>query len=128
MRVFNRLNRQEFEEFLLLSYVHDSRIQTIEVDISKRTIKIVLVNRYDCVGYSFCFREVSAAYGFEGEWIGEKDMVLGVVLEDQIPVESLKSFLHKEISEDEFHLLFQLFSGSEIHIISSEVGVESWEN
>ena len=126
MKVFNSMNRQELDEYLFHSYVHDSRIQTIEVDIPNRTIKIVLLNKYDCIGYAFWFIGVSAVYGFEGDWIGEKDMVNCVSLDDRISTESFRRLLHKEILEDEYHFTFELFSGSEIHIVSCKVGVETW--
>ena len=92
---YNKSNTKELKEFLHNSCVHDAKFLNIGILL---TIK--------------------------GDWPGNRETIISLTSEEDFSCMQ-KYFLKSENHmEDYIYLLFQMFSGDEVHILSKEVIIE----
>lgn len=121
---FNKNNIKELKEFLYNSYDHDAKLKNAKYDCGEDSLKIELYNPIFNVKIDLTFLNIGIALVIKGEWSGNRETIISLTVEEDFSY--LQNYLlrHSEYMEDSLYLLFQMFSGDELHIISKEVIVE----
>ena len=93
-------------------------------DCREDSIKIELYNPISDVRMNLTFLNIAIALKIKGEWSGNCETIISLTVEEDFSY--LQNYLlkHSEYMEDSLYLLFQMFSGDELHIVSKEVIVE----
>ena len=126
MLIFDKSKTQEFKEFLYKSCVHDAVIKTIQYDIKKDQLKIELFNSSFNIKMDFTFYGIENTFSVKSNLFGSRETVNALVVEEF-------SYLQKYIpnydldNKDSIYLLFEMFSGDELHIVSKKVIIEKKE-
>ncbi len=125
MPQFNRDNVKELKKFLYNSYVHDAIIDRIEYETKEGILKIQLVNPLYNIRYNISFLKIDIVMGTKGNAFGSRETILALVVEDDY------SYLQNYLSEqykydnDSLYLVFQMFSGDELHIVAKDMMLET---
>ena len=124
MSRYNKNNTKELKEFLYNSYIHDAKLENAKYDCREDSIKIELFNPISDVKIDLTFLNIGIALTIKGEWSGNREAIISLTVEEDFSY--LQNYLlkHSEYMEDSLYLLFQMFSGDELHIVSKEVIVE----
>lgn len=120
---YDKNNADELKALLYNSCVHDAKLENAEHDFREDSIKIKLFNPISGVKINFTFLNIGIALTIKGDWHGERATIVSLTVEENF------SYLQKYLPEhgkylDSLYLLFQTFSGDELHIVSKEVIVE----
>ena len=122
---FNIENVQALKDALYNSCFHDARITSIKHDYSSSTILLEAVNVYVKKEFKMEFHNVETLLATKGDWIcGNSDEIVSLSLENDF------SYLRKSLTgydkniEMFLYLLFQTFSGDEIHVVCKEVSID----
>ena len=124
MSKYTKSNVEELKAFLYNSYVHDANLGTVEYSCKEDSIKIELFNPIFDVKIDLTFLNIGIALSIKGDWPGNRATIISLTVEDDFSY--LRNCLLKssEYMEGSLYLLFQMFSGDELHIVSKEVIVE----
>ena len=125
MSRFNIENIQALKETIYDSCFHDAKITSIKYDYSLNTLSFEAVNVYVKKEFKIEFHNVETLLATKGEWIcGNSDEIVSLSLENDF------SYLRKSLTgydkniEMFLYLLFQTFSGDEIHVVCKEVSID----
>lgn len=121
---FNKNNTKELVELLYNSCVHDAKLETFQYNCRQDSIKIELLNPISRVKIELTFINIGIALTIKGEWSGSRETVISLTVEEDFSYLQNYILKHNEYKEDSLYLLFQMFSGDELHIVSKEVIVE----
>lgn len=124
---FEKSNIAELKAFLYNTYCHDAEIEGVNCDYENDSIKISLFNPYYDVKIEFTFYVIEFVLSIKGDWQGDRKEIIGVTAEDDYSY--LEEYLQNcsKYNEDSLYLLFQMFSGDELHIVSKGVIIEVFE-
>ena len=124
MHRYNKSNTEELKDFLYNSYVHDAKLENIKYDCREDNIKIELFNPIFNVKIALTFLDIGITFAIKGEWSENRETIISLTAEEDFSY--LQNYLikHSECMEDSLYLLFQMFSGDELHIVSKEVIIE----
>ena len=120
---YDKNNADELKELLYNSCVHDAKLENVEHDFREDSIKIKLFNPIYGVKIDFTFLNIGISLTIKGDWHGDRATIISLTVEEDFSY--LQKYLpnHSEYL-DSLYLLFQMFSGDELHIASKEVIVE----
>ena len=121
---FDKSNFTDLKAFLYNCYGHDAKMERVNTDYENERIEISLFNPYFGVKMVYTFCGVEFILSLKGDWHGNRKEIIGVTVEDDFSY--LETYLpnHKQYNKDSLYLLFQMFSGDELHIVSKEVSIE----
>ena len=121
---YNKSNAEELKEILYSSDVHDAKLEKINYDYGEDRIIIKLFNPISDTKISLTFIGIGIALTIKGDWSGNRETIISLTVEEDSSY--LQNYLlkHGEYTEDSLYLLFQMFSGDELHIVSKEVIIE----
>ena len=124
MTRFDKNHTKELKELLYNSCVHDAQIKNVEYKYGEDSIKIKLFNPIFNVKIDLTFHNIEIAFAIKGKEYGNRETIISLTVEENFLY--LQTYFPKcnECSEDSLYLLFQMFSGDELHIVSKEVTVE----
>ncbi len=124
MTIFDKNKIKEIQDFLYNSCVHDAKLENVEYKCGEDTIKIELFNPIFNVKINLTFHNIRVALMIKGKENGSRETIISLTAEEDFSY--LQNYLpnHSEAIEDSLYLLFQMFSGDELHIVSREVSVE----
>ena len=125
MMKFDRNSITKLKEFLYNSCVHDAKMKSIEYQCGENGIKIELFNPIFNSKMTVIFQNVEIVLAVKGKSYGDSKTIVSLTVEEDFSY--LKTYLQKysEGIESSLYLLFQMFSGDELHIVSKEVVVET---
>ena len=125
MMKFDRNSITKLKEFLYNSCVHDAKMKSIEYQCGENGIKIELFNPIFNSKMTIIFQNVEFVLAVKGKSYGDSKTIVSLTVEEDFSY--LKTYLQKysEGIESSLYLLFQMFSGDELHIVSKEVVVET---
>lgn len=118
---FNKNNEKELKKFLYNNYIHDSKLEKFYYDCNEDSIQIELWNPIFGGQINLAFFDISIVLARKGDWIGDRTTILSLTVEEdfsQLQNSNLDNNVYKENS---LYLMFQIFSGAELHIVSKEV-------
>ena len=121
---YNKNNIKELKEYLYNSYVHDAKLKNIKYDCMEDRVEIELFNPIFDVKILLTFLNIGITFSVKGDWSGNRETISSLTAEEDFSY--LQNYLikHSEYMEDSLYLLFQMFSGDELHIVSKEVIIE----
>lgn len=125
MPKFNKSSIEELKAFLYSSDVHDAKLKTIQYDWGEDRIIIELHNPIFDVNISLTFLNIGLALTVKGEWPENRETIISLTAEEDFSYLQNQLVEHGEYVEDSLYLLFQMFSGDELHIVSKEVMIET---
>lgn len=124
MSRFDKNNTKQLKEFLYNSCVHDAKIENIEYKCGEDSIIIELFHSFFNVKIDLLFHNIEIALAIKGKEHGSRETILSLTVEEDFSYLQNYIPIHREGVEDALYLLFQMFSGDELHIVSKEVIVE----
>ena len=121
---FDKNNIGELKEFIYKSCPHDATVENVKCSSKGNSIEIELYNTFFNVGMNLIFRNVEIALAVKGKEYGSSETILSLTAEEDFTY--LKKYLSDcdESVDSNLYLLFQMFSGDELHIVSKEVIIE----
>lgn len=124
MIIFNRNSIVDLKKHLYHDYSHDAILKSFTYNGNGESAKIEFFNPFFKVNTTMVFNDIEVVLVVKGEWYGSRETILGLVAEDDFSY--LQTYLPKcnECSEDSLYLLFQMFSGDELHIVAKEVMID----
>ena len=124
---YNKKNTKELEAFLYNSYVHDAKLENVKYNYREDSIEIELFNPISGVKIDLTFLNIGIALTIKGDWSGNRETIISLTVEKDFSYLQNYLFKHSEYMEDSLYLLFQMFSGDELHIVSKEVIIEIFD-
>lgn len=124
MQRFYKNNTKELIKLLYNSCVHDSQLENIRYKCGEDSMKIELFNSIFNVNICLTFHNIGIVFATKGKEYGSRKTIISLTVEEDFSY--LQTYLQKynECIDDSIYLLFQMFSGDELHIVSKEVIVE----
>ena len=129
MMSFSKKNMWALKDFLYHDYSHDAVLEKFTYDGSGETAKVEFFNPIYGIKTTMIFSNIEVIFAikgnwYEGNWCGSRKTILGLVAEDDFSY--LQTYLPKcsACSEDSLYLVFQMFSGDELHIVAKEVMID----
>ncbi len=122
MERFNCTNKKELDNFLYYSKTHDGVFKQICYDPMQKQMEVSIKN--DCWGGGLNITFVNikrVLFVNDNKW-GNNEEILSLTIEDD--KELLKDYTDFDMN-NYIYLVFQMFSGNEIHILSEEVLAEN---
>ena len=121
---FGKKQIKELQEFLYHSYIHDAKLERISYNYRKKELMIETLNTIFDVAQTFIFSDVNDVLAVKGDDIGSSEVIISLAVEDDCLHEQNRIKYSNIILDNLIYLVFQMFSGDEIHIIAGEVNVE----
>jgi len=121
---FDKCHIKELQEILYYSHIHDAKLESVRYERREDRLIVETFNPIFNVGLNLTFRDVGIALAINGNELGSRETIISLTVEEDY------SYLQKYIQqyskslENSLYLLFQMFSGDELHIVSKEVNVE----
>lgn len=121
---FDKCHIKELQEILYYSHIHDAKLESVRYERREDRLIVETFNPIFNVGLNLTFRDVVIALAINGNELGSRETIISLTVEEDY------SYLQKYIQqyskslENSLYLLFQMFSGDELHIVSKEVNVE----
>jgi len=122
---FDSFHIEALKEYLYHSNIHDAKIEIIGYDIEKKKLMIKAVNPIFDDKISFVFDEIKVVLFVSSNEMGSRKTIISLTAEEDC------SYLKKitNVCDDwlcnSIYLLFQMFSGDELHILSENVLINS---
>ena len=124
MPKFCKNNEKELKDFFYNDYIHDARLETLHYDWKEDRVQIELWNPIFGVSINLTFFNIAIMLARKGDWIGDRATVLALTVEEDFSALQNASPDNGTRAEDTLYLMFQMFSGAELHIVSEEVFAE----
>lgn len=118
---FNKNNEKELKKFLYNNYIHDSKLEKFYYDCNEDSIQIELWNPIFGGQINLAFFDISIVLARKGDWIGDRTTILSLTVEEDFSQLQNSNLDNNEYKENSLYLMFQTFSGAELHIVSKEV-------
>lgn len=124
MLQFNKCNTKELIALLYNSSIHDAKIDSIIYEYGKEILKIEAINPIFNTKINLTFHDILIALAIKNNGFGSRETIISLTVEEDFSY--LQEYLLKcdKNIDDSLYLLFQMFSGDELHIVSKKVIVE----
>lgn len=121
---FDKSKIKEMKYFLYNSCVHDAKIENVEYQCGEDIIKIELFNPIFNVKINLTFHNIGIALAVKGNAYGSHETILSLTVEEDFSY--LQSYLpnYGDGIDGSLYLLFQMFSGDELHIVAKDVDIK----
>ena len=110
--------------YIYCSNVHDAKIETMSYDIEKKIFMIRAVNSIYGEEINFFFNEVKNILFVSGNEMGNRETIISLTVEEDSSYRSLFTNMCSDCLSNSIYLLFQMFSGDELHILSKNVLID----
>lgn len=124
MPQFDSSQVKALKDYLYYSNVHDAKIETFRYDRECRLLDIEAISSTHNFRINFTFEGVKLVLSVVGSDSGNKNTILSLTAEEDY------SYLRNHTSawghnlDGALYLLFQMFSGDELHVVSDKMFVE----
>lgn len=125
MARYDKNNTKELKDILFNSSIHDAKLESIIYEYDgENSLKIKAFNPIFKVQIYLTFRDIGISFAIKGNSPGNNATILSLTVEEDFSY--LQNYIqtYSEGIENCVYLLFQMFSGGELHIVSREVIVE----
>ena len=124
MLEFDKSQIEALKEYLYYSYVHDANIETISYDRGKKIFEIRIFNPIYKSKINLIFEGVKIILSISGNELGNYNTILSLTAEEDFSYIQNCTKIYGDYFVDSLYLLFQMFSGDELHIVAKNVFVE----
>ncbi len=115
----------DLKKYIYCSNVHDAKIETMSYDIEKKFFMIRAVNSIYGEEINFFFNEVNNILFVNGNGMGSHETIISLTVEEDCSYRSLFTNMCSDGLYNSIYLLFQMFSGDELHILSKNVLIDN---
>lgn len=124
MRKFSKEDIPELKDYLYHSYIHDAKLKRFHYRWRESRLELTAVNSIFHEKEDFAFLGVEAVCIREGHELGRNDTILGLSVQEDLA--QLRDYIRAPLENEAecLHLIFELFSGTELHIAARETAVE----
>ncbi len=124
MHQFSLTEKEELKKYLYYSSIHDSIIEKTQYDNSKDTLTLRISNPIDGVRYQMTFAGIRIMLLINGYTWGNDNSVSSLTVEENY--EQIKALCEPDMNppNEYLYLVFQMFSGNELHILLEELSIE----
>lgn len=116
---FDKTQRVELKDFLYQSCIHDAVLKGFQYDRKQKVLSMEVVNSIHDVRMNLTFLDVEIIFSISGYELGDRDTILSATLEEDYSNIKHDRTLREDVLNDCLYLLFQMFSGDELHIVSN---------
>lgn len=132
MTKFDKSKTEELKKFLYHIDSHDAEIMNSKYDIKNGIYYINLYNPIDKSAMHFIFYDVKIAMFFKdynrGLLFGDNEKIYSLSVEEDYSCFENNFNLSEGYYNGTLYLLFEMFSGDVLHIVSKEVSVDIQRN
>ena len=125
MPQFDRFQIEDLKDYLYHSGVHDAKIKTLKYDRERRNLTVEAVNPIHNVRIRMAFKEIKVILSNSGNELGCRETILSLSVEEDYSYFQNCAQVCGDCFDNSLYLLFQMFSGDELHIISEKVFIEN---
>lgn len=121
---FNSTETKALNDFLYNSYIHDAKLENLSYNHIDNNLRINAFNPIFNVNFKFVFWNVETVFATKGDWLfGNTKEINSLTVENDFLY--LRKYIPKydKNIEDFLYLVFQTFSGDEIHVVCKEISV-----
>lgn len=124
MHQFSLTEKEELKKYLYFSSIHDSIIEKVQYDNSKDMLTLRISNPIDGAYYQMTFTGIRIMLFINGYKWGNDNSISSLTVEENY--EQIKSLCEPSINplNKYLYLVFQMFSGNELHILLDELSIE----
>ena len=115
----------DLKKYIYCSNVHDAKIETMSYDIEKKFFMIRAVNSIYGEEINFFFNEVNNILFVNGNGMGSHETIISLTVEEDCSYRSLFTNMCSDGLSNSIYLLFQMFCGDELHILSKNVLIDN---
>ncbi len=118
---FDKTQKVELKDFLYQSSIHDAVLKGFQYDRKQKILSMEVVNLIHDVRMNLTFLDVEIIFSISGYELGDRDTILSATLEEDYSDIKHGRPLREDVLNDCLYLLFQMFSGDELHIVSNSL-------
>lgn len=120
---FDKNSAEGLRKLIYNSYAHDAKLESVEYKCAEDELKIKLFNPIFNIKLDLDFHGVETVFAVKGKEYGSRDTLISLTVE--VDFSYLQTYLKNSstCSEDCLYMLFQMFSGGELHVVAKEVAV-----
>ncbi|GEM_PF-724877 len=120
---FDKNSAEGLRKLIYNGYAHDAKLESVEYKCAEDELKIKLFNPIFNVKLDLDFHGVETVFAVKGKEYGSRDTLISLTVE--VDFSYLQTYLKNSstCSEDCLYMLFQMFSGGELHVVAKEVAV-----
>lgn len=124
MPLFDKCHIKELQEILYYSHIHDAKLESVRYEWGKNRLIVETYNPIFDVGLNLTFHDIGITLAISGNEPLNRETIISLTVEEYFSY--LQNYIQQYSSnlENSLYLLFQMFSGDELHIVSKEVNVE----
>ncbi|MBR5323079.1 MAG: hypothetical protein IKU48_06000 [Clostridia bacterium] len=122
---FNKSQINELKNYLYTSNIHDGVIKNVLYERAKKTLTIKISTHINNQEINVHFLDVHTVLFISGKESGNSDTILSLSIEDNYSNLQTNSSMFDKNIINSLYMMFQMFSGDELHIASQEVFFES---
>lgn len=121
---FDKNHMEDLKMFIYNGYDHDSKLEKVRYDCEKDIMIIKLFNPIFNVKIIYTFYNIEMTLAMKGNEYGCRETIISLTVEEN--TQYLQNYLKncENYNENFIYLVFQMFSGDELHIVSKEVSIE----
>lgn len=121
---FIRSQTSDLVNYFHASTIHDSEFAEINYDPAQRIAKIKVINYFYGIRIDMRFLNVKLFISVNEDKWGTNNSISSLTVEDSQQLLELFPKLDPKEADNCIYCLFQLFSGNEIHILSTDVELD----
>ena len=121
---FDKCHIKELQEILYYSHIHDSKLESVRYERRENRLIVETFNPIFNVGINLTFYDIGLSLAISGNGLGSRETIISLTVEEDFSYLQNYSQQYRKSFENSLYLLFQMFSGDELHIVSKEVNVE----
>ena len=122
---FNKYNVKDLKEVIYNSYIHDAKLESIRYESEKNCLIVETVNLFFGSRINLTFCNVGSLLAIRGNDFGSRETIISLTVEDDFSIFQKNIPKYGDSTSNSLYLLFQMFSGDELHIVSREVIIEN---
>ena len=124
MPQFDRFHIKELKDFVYYSYIHDAKLESVTYEWSENTLNIKTFNPIFSVKMDLTFYDVGIVFATRGNGIGSRETIISLTAEEDCSYLQNCIPWNSKSPKDSLCLLFQMFSGDELHVVFEKVFIE----
>ena len=124
MQEYGKSDLGELKQLLYSTHAHDAVLENVEHIWAEDRIRIQLFNPIFHEKIELILSGVETVFIWKGSEYGSRETVLSLTIEEDFSYLETHLPKHSQLFEDAVYLLFQMFSGDELHIAAKKVMVQ----
>ena len=124
MQEYGKSDLGELKQLLYSTHAHDAVLEIVEHIWAEDRIRIQLFNPIFHEKIDLTLSGVETVFAWKGSEYGSRETVLSLTIEEDFSYLETHLPKHSQLFEDTVYLLFQMFSGDELHIAAKKVMVQ----